>query len=89
MEQTIDATAFGRVLGSLMEERGFSAEPATVAELAARAGLEPGCLLARIADEEVVDVGPLNGLAAVLNLSERERTRLAMSYSMEREPVSS
>jgi hypothetical protein len=82
-QQSMDATAFGRVLGALMAARGIPPEPTQLAELAERSGLEPEGFLARVT-EGVASYGEdLNGLAEVLGLSEQEKRLLAHAYVFE------
>jgi hypothetical protein len=84
MEQTtINATAFGRVLGDLMESRGISPEPEEVRALAERSGLDPQRLLARMADERRVGTGHLDVLADELALTEPERERMSLAFAYE------
>jgi hypothetical protein len=84
--KAIKATAFGRVLGTLMETRGMGVNPERVTELAEKAGLEPERILARMAEEEeVVDVGPLNGLAKILSLMAWEKQILAQAFTFEQD----
>jgi hypothetical protein len=90
MEQTIDATTFGRVLGDLMESRGISPEPEGVRALAERSGLEPHRLIARMADERSrprIRSGALLPVAEELELSEPEKTRLALAFCYEFQAV--
>jgi hypothetical protein len=84
-EQTIDATAFGRVLGELMESRGISPEREEIATLAERAGRDPRKLIARIADHKRTFPSHLNGIARELSLTEPEKTRLSLAYVFEQE----
>jgi len=81
------ATAFGRVLGRLMEARGIPAEPQAIRALAERCGHDGGRFLARVADGSGPDLGDLGALAVELGLSEREMTGLALAYAFEEEPA--
>ena len=81
------ATAFGRVLGALMEKRGIPAEPEQMQALFDRSGLDGEKLLARVADVDVPDLGDLGGLAREMGLSGREMDALAMAYAFEKDPA--
>ncbi len=82
------ATAFGRVLGSIMEVRGIPAEPEQMRALAERAGFDGERFMARLTDEPRADLrGPLNGLLRELELTEQERKDLAMAYVFETDPA--
>ena len=74
------ATAFGRVLGALMEARGIPAEPEEMRALAERSGFDGGEFLALATSDSAVDVGPLSGLYTELALAEEEKTTLALAY---------
>ena len=80
------ATAFGRVLGSIMEVRGIPAEPEQMRALAERAGFDGERFMARLTDEPRADLGPLNGLLRELELTEQERKDLAVAYVFETDP---
>ena len=74
------ATAFGRVLGALMEARGIPAEPEEMRALAERSGFDGGEFLALATSDSTVDIGPLSGLDTELALAEEEMTALALAY---------
>jgi hypothetical protein len=84
-QQTIEATAFGRVLGAFMASRGIPAEPERVAELAERSGLEPEGFLARVTGEVRSYSEDLSGLARELELFRQEKRVLANAYAFEEE----
>ena len=77
------ATAFGQVLGALMESRGIPAEQENMVGMAEEWGLDPQDLLARVKGETLGDIGDLNALAESLTLSEVERRILAKAYVYE------
>jgi hypothetical protein len=81
------ATAFGRVLGALMEKRGMPAESEEMKALFDRSGLDGEKLLSRVAGEDVPDLGPLTGLDREMGLSERELQTVAMAYVYEEDDV--
>ena len=81
------ATAFGRVLGALMEARGIPAEPEQMKSLFDRSGLDGEKLLARVADVDVPDLGPLTGLDREMGLSKRELQTLAVAYVYEEDEI--
>ena len=87
MEEITDtrATAFGCVLGALMEARGIPAEPGEMRALAERGGFDGDEFLARVASADAPDVGHLSGLDREMALSEPERIALAEAYVFERE----
>jgi hypothetical protein len=84
-QQTIEATAFGRVLGEFMERRELEATPEQIVALGERSGLDGEELLYDVR----CDLGDrrcrqrLMGLAEVLRLSDPEKERLAMAYTFE------
>ncbi len=82
-----EQTAFGRVLGSIMEVRGIPAEPEQMRALAERAGFDGERFMARLTGEPRADLGPLNGLDRELGLSEQERKDLACAYVYETDPA--
>ena len=78
---TTEGTAFGRVLGRIMEARGIPAEPAEVRALGERAGFDGEQFRALATTDPGVDLGgPLNGLADELGLAAEEKSRLAWAY---------
>jgi hypothetical protein len=77
-------SCFGEVLAELMEKHGVAATPANMYELAADAGLGPDAFMARVAGEREIVVGYLSGLADALELSEQEKTELAVAFTFER-----
>ena len=82
-------TVFGEVLAELLQERGREVTPFAVGKLAEEAGLEGWAVINRMAhanDDEYV--GPFNGLAGKLGLSEPEKMELAVAYLFERRSVS-
>ena len=81
------ATAFGRVLGGIMEARGIPAEPEEMRALAERSGFDGGEFLARVADADAPDVGHLSGLDREMGLSEPERIVLAEAYVFGRDGI--
>lgn len=88
MEKTdTRATAFGRVLGALMERRGIPAEPGAIKALAERSGFDGEKFLARVAGGSGSGLGDLGGLARELGLSEREMKGLASAYVYEKDPA--
>ncbi len=87
------ATAFGRVLGALMEKRGMLAEPEEIRALAKRSGFDGEKFLALATNEDAPDVGPLSGLDREMRhrdmeLSEPERVALAEAYVFGRDGIS-
>jgi hypothetical protein len=76
------ATAFGRVVGAIMEARGIPAEPDRVKALAERAGFDGEDFLARVAGGVGPDLGDLDG---EMGLSRRERDALATAYTFEKD----
>jgi len=73
---TTTATAFGRVLSELLEERGLEAAPETVGQP----------VLDRMASTEAdYPAGGLSPLAEELELSTEEVQRLALAFTFERE----
>jgi predicted DNA binding protein len=79
------ATAFGRVLGALMEKRGMPASAGEIRALAERAGFDGEKFLALATSEDAPDVGPLSGLDKELALTDKEMTALALAYTYGRE----
>jgi hypothetical protein len=85
METTdMRATAFGRVVGEIMESRGIPAEPKEIKALAERAGFDGEDFLARVASGNGPDLGDLGGLDREMALSQVERDALAMAYTFEK-----
>jgi hypothetical protein len=72
---TTTATAFGRVLSELLEERGLEATPETVGQP----------VLDRMASTDAEYPGSLAPLAEELDLSVEEMQRLALAFSLEQE----
>ncbi len=81
------ATAFGRVLGALMQARGIPAEPEAIRALAERSGFDGEKFLARVARADGPDLGDLGGLVREMGLSRREMDVLAMAYAFERDDI--
>ncbi|MDP8951762.1 MAG: hypothetical protein M3N18_05920 [Actinomycetota bacterium] len=79
------ATAFGRVLDALVEERGIPAEPEEIRALAERSGLDGDRFLARAANPGAPNFGPLSGLDREMGLSEPEMSALAYAYAYEKD----
>ena len=87
-EMDTRATAFGRVLGALMEARGIPAEPEQMRALAERSGFDGDAFLALATSEDAPDdVGSLTGLDREMGLSEREMDVLAMAYAYEQDGI--
>ncbi len=86
-EMDTRATAFGRVLGALMEARGIPAEPEQMRALAERSGFDGDAFLALATSEDAPDVGSLTGLDREMGLSEREMDVLAMAYVYEQDDI--
>jgi hypothetical protein len=82
-----DATAFGRVVISLMEARGMPTTPKDLSALGDRAGLDGFSFLDRMCDADVGDIGYLDGLRDVLSLTEHEITRLSRAYALEEKEI--
>lgn len=80
-ETTCGRSPFGDVLERLMRRRGLEPGPANVRELAARSGLDGDGLLRRMAGTSTEDLGLLRALARELDLSEAEKTELAVAYT--------
>jgi len=79
------ATAFGRVLGWVMEARGMATGPEQIRALGERSGFDGDAFLALATSEDAPDVGPLSGLDREMRrrdmgLSESERVALAEAY---------
>ena len=79
-EQETERTAFGRVLGRIMEARGMATDPGAIRALAQRSGLDAEKFLARATSDLRADLGPLTGLDDELGLSRREMQALANAY---------
>jgi hypothetical protein len=78
------STVFGEVLASLLEAREIPGTPFTVGKLAEDAGLDGRAVINRMAATAVGNsAGYLDGLADALDLSEPEKMRLALAYSLE------
>ncbi len=91
-EMDTRATAFGRVLGALMEARGIPAEPEQMRALAERSGFDGDAFLALATSEDAPDVGPFSGLDREMRhrdmkLSEPERVALAEAYVFGRDDI--
>src|SRR5215218_6272726 len=76
-------TVFGEVLASLLQARGLEVTPFAVGALAAEAGLDGWKVINRMADADNPPPGHLIGLAARLGLTETEKMKLALAYSLE------
>ena len=77
-------TVFGELLGELLESRGLSVTPAKVGKLAEEAGLDGWAVINRMASTDAEYVEGLEDLADALELSEREKAKLALAYTFER-----
>jgi hypothetical protein len=77
-------TAFGRVLGSLMESRGVPATREKMAELAEKSGLDAEGFLAHVTEGVQDYVQDLSGLDEELGLSQTEMLLLANAYVWEK-----
>ena len=77
-------TVFGEVLAEQLAERGIPDTPFRVGKLAEEAGLDGWKVLHRMADPDAEYAGPLDGLAASLELSEPEMMELAHAFAFER-----
>ena len=86
-EQTAERTAFGRVLGRVMEARGLATDEKAIRALAERSGLDAEKFVARATNSPLTDLGPLTGLDEELGLSQREMDALAHSYIFEDRPT--
>ena len=87
-EMDTRATAFGRVLGALMEARGIPAEPEQMRALAERSGFDGDAFLALATSEDAPDdVGSLTGLDREMGLSKRELQTLAVAYVYEEDEI--
>ena len=86
------ATAFGRVLGAIMEARGIPAEPEEMRALAERSGFDGDAFLALATSEDAPDVGHPGGLDREMRrrgmeLSGPERVALAEAYLFGRDDI--
>lgn len=77
-------TVFGEVLEDLLRERGITATPFGVGKMAEDAGLDGWKVINRMVDPDAEYAGPLDGLAASLDLSEPEKEGLAHAFAFER-----
>jgi hypothetical protein len=84
MTVTIGETTFGRVLGAFMEARGLEATLEEVVRLGYCSGLD-GRKLLRNVTRGIPGRRHQNlaGLADELGLTEREKMRLAMAFTLE------
>jgi hypothetical protein len=87
-QQTIEATAFGRVLGEFMEARGLEPTPEEIVALGERSGLDGKELLRDVTRGKGARPGRrgrqhLTGLADELGLTEDQMIRLAVAYVFE------
>jgi len=69
-------TLFGEVLAELLEERGMRVKPFAVGKMAEDAGLDGWKAINRMASADAPFAGELDGLAARVDLTEPEMTRL-------------
>jgi hypothetical protein len=77
-------TVFGEVLAELLEERGLSVTPFAVGKLAEDVGLDGWAVINRMASTAAGNsAGYLDSLAGALDLSEPEKMKLALAYSLE------
>lgn len=81
---TEETTAFGEVLAALMEIRGQEPTRENMAALAEESGLAATRLLRRVEGENAAFPGHMRGVAEALDLTEREKTILALSCALER-----
>ena len=80
----LEGSAFGRVLGRLMETRGIPADQEHALELAERSGLNREVFRAWLAGEEAAP-GDLTRFAEELALSIPEMEVLTLAYTLEKE----
>jgi hypothetical protein len=77
------STEFGRVLAELLEKRGLEVSPFAVGQLAEDAGLDGWQLINRMADADADFSRRLRPLAEKLELTDAEKTQLAMAFLFE------
>jgi hypothetical protein len=84
-QQTIEATAFGRVLGEFMQRSGLAVTPEEVVALGDRSGLDGDELLHDVLSDLAHRHGwqTLKGLDDELRLSDPDKARLAIAYTFE------